>query len=134
MIKKPKKLTVSKIKKKAWVEFSRFVRTRDTNNLGTQCYTCGKYYDFKRMDAGHFQPGRHNIFTFDERQVHAQCDYCNRWQRGNWPSYLKHMVEDYGQEAVDQMLDDRTVVKPMKVYEYEEIYNKYKAVNKINEK
>lgn len=124
-----KSLTITKAKRKAWIEFSKFIRMRDTNYLGTKCYTCGKYKDFKSMDAGHFQPGRHNIFTFDERQVHAQCDYCNRYQRGNWPAYLKHMKEDYGEKEVQEMLDDRRTLKPMKAYHYEELYIKYKALN-----
>lgn len=128
-----KAVTVSKMKAKAWHEFSIFIRRRDTNALGTECYTCGKYKDFKKMDAGHFQPGRHNIFAFDERQVHAQCDFCNRYQRGNWPAYLKHMKEDYGEKEVQEMLDNRFTVKPMKVYQYEELYKKYKALNNTEE-
>lgn len=122
-----RKLTVSKAKKKAWKEFSRFIRLRDTNNLGTECFTCGKYNNLKVMDAGHFQPGRFGIFLFDERQVHAQCKRCNIFLKGNWPEYYKRMVNDYGQDKVNKMLEDRTQIKQWKVYELEEVYKKYKA-------
>lgn len=114
-------------KRKAWEAFSKYIRLRDTCKLGTECYTCGKWGDFKRMHAGHFQPGRHNIFEFDERQVHAQCVSCNMFKRGNWPPYYKRMVKEYGQEEVNKMLEDRNTIKPMKAYEYEELYKKYKA-------
>lgn len=119
--------TVSKLKKKVWKEFSRFIRLRDTNKLGTECYTCGKYRPYKKMHAGHFQSGRYNIFIFDERQVHAQCPYCNTFQRGNWTEYYKHMVKDYGQDEVNKMIDDRHKIKKFTVPELEEMYLKYKA-------
>jgi hypothetical protein len=124
-----KKKGVKYWKKKAWVEFSKYIRLRDTNKLGCECYTCGQYKDYKKMHAGHFQPGRHNIFIFDERQVHAQCPGCNTFNRGNWPAYLKRMKQDYGEEEVQKMLDDRGKIKKFKPYELEEIYKKYKAKN-----
>ena len=120
-------MTVSKAKKKAWKEFSRFIRLRDTCKLGTECYSCGKWGKMRYMDAGHFQPGRYGIFLFDERQVHAQCKQCNIFLKGNWPEYYKKMVKEYGQEEVNQMLEERTQLKQWKVYELEEIHQKYKA-------
>ena len=122
-----KKLTVSKAKKKVWKEFSRYIRLRDTCKLGTECYTCGKWGSFKKMHAGHFQPGRHNIFIFDERQVHAQCASCNTFKRGNWTAYYERMVKEYGQEETNQMIADRKKFKKFTVPELEEMYLKYKA-------
>lgn len=127
-----KKLTVRSAKKKAWDEFSKFIRTRDTNKLGTQCYTCDRYYPMSAMQAGHFQPGRFPIFLFDERQVHAQCYRCNINLKGNWPRYYEHMIKDYGLEEVAKMIAMRNNLKQWKVYELEEIYQKYKAANKID--
>lgn len=120
-------MSVGKAKKKAWRVFSKYIRLRDTSKLGTECYTCGKYGNLKTMDAGHFQPGRWGVFLFDERQCHAQCKKCNIFLHGNWPEYYKRMVKEYGQDEVNQMLEDRTQVKQWKVYELEEIYKKYKT-------
>jgi Bacteriophage Lambda NinG protein len=120
--------TVSKAKKKAWDVFSKFIRNRDTNYLGTECYTCGRYYPIERMHAGHFQPGRFPIFLFDERQCHAQCYRDNINLKGNWPRYYEHMVQDYGLEEVEKMIAQRNNFKQWKVFELEEIYLKYKAL------
>lgn len=65
-------------KKKAWDAFSRYIRTRDClkstgdRNRGA-CVTCGRVFDFKKLQAGHFIPGRVNSILFDEQCVHAQC-------------------------------------------------------------
>ena len=124
---KTKKLTVSKAKKRAWEVFSKYIRQRDSNNLGTECYTCGKYYPLKSMQAGHFQPGRFPIFLFDERQVHSQCYRDNINLKGNWLRYYEHMVQDYGEEEVKKMIAQRNNFKQWKVYELVEIEQKYKA-------
>ncbi|HZX14955.1 MAG TPA: recombination protein NinG [Thermodesulfobacteriota bacterium] len=133
-VKKPKKQTVSKLKKKAWDVFSKWIRQRDTIDLGGRkvilCYTCGKELDFKQAQAGHFIPGRHPIFLFDERQVHSQCYHCNIGLKGAWPDYLKKMVREYGQQEVDTMLAMRGIVKQFKVHELETIYLKYKSLLK----
>jgi len=121
------KIGVKQAKDKAWKVFSKFIRSRDTCGLGTECYTCGKWGNFKTMDAGHFQPGRFGIFLFDERQVHAQCKRCNIFLKGNWPNYYKRMVKEYGQDDVNEMLEARTQIKQWKTYELEEIHKKYKA-------
>lgn len=115
------------IKTKAWNVFSKYIRLRDTSKLGCECYTCGKFNDWKKMHAGHFQPGRHNVFMFDDRQVHGQCAGCNTFKRGNWPAYYERMVKEYGQEEVNKMIADRKKTVQMKEYQYEEIYKKYKA-------
>src|SRR3990167_7084856 len=130
-----KKLTVSIAKRKAWIEFSKFIRTRDTNKLGTLCYTCEKYFDFKETEAGHFQDGRFKEFLFDERQVNAQCKKCNHKKPygldGNKTLYTLHMVRDYGEEEVKKMIANRNNFGQWKVYELEKIYKKYKALNKL---
>ena len=122
-----KKLTVSKAKRKAWSVFSKWIRTRDTTKLGTQCFTCWKYYPIKSMHAGHFIPGRHPSYLFDERQVHAQCYHCNVGLKGAWPEYYKRMVDEYGQYEVNKMIIDKGKIKQFKVFELEEIYLKYKS-------
>ena len=125
-------------KAKAWREFSIFIRRRDTTALGTQCYTCLKYFPFNQMDAGHFQDGRYKVFLFDERQVHAQCKRCNGKKPygldGNKIRYYQHMEDDYGQKAVAQMVEDgKRKVGGWKAYELHEIYLKYKALNNLEE-
>src|SRR3990167_2306002 len=132
MIKKPKKHKGVKYwKAKAWKVFSIFIRQRDTTKLGTFCYTCEKWFDFKETEAGHFQDGRFKEFLFDERQVNAQCKKCNHKKPfglgGNKELYTLHMVRDFGEEAVKKMLENRNKFGQWKSYELEEIYLKYKS-------
>ena len=121
-----KKLTVSKVRKKAWEVFSLYIRQRDTNNIGTHCFTCGICKPIGNMQAGHFQPGRFPVYLFDERQVHAQCYRCNINLKGNWPRYYERMVKEYGKKEVEKMISERNNFKQFKVGELEDIYVKYK--------
>ena len=121
------------MKNKAWHEFSIFIRRRDTSALGTLCYTCEKYFDIKETEAGHFQDGRYKEYLFDERQVNAQCKKCNNkkpWGLdGNKIPYTLNMERDYGKEEVEKMIANKNKFGQWKVYELEEIYKKYKALN-----
>lgn len=137
---KERKHGVSYWKTKAWHEFSVFVRRRDclkTSGDPTHgfCYTCGAHKPgFGKvgcMQAGHFIPGRRGAYLFDERQVHAQCYYCNGPLKGNWPRYYEAMVKDYGQELVEELISKKWETKDFKAFELEEIYNKYKSLNKV---
>lgn len=118
--------SISKLKKKVWIEFSHYIRLRDclkttgSPNEG-RCYTCGKIYPFKSLQASHFIPGRHPSILFDEDGVHACCYHCNVGLRGNWPEYYKAMVRDYGLEAVDEFIRRKQVIKKFSVEELETI-------------
>jgi len=118
-------------KTKAWKNFSIFIRTRDCieNNDSLEsglCYTCEKPYDIKRLQCGHFLPGRNNKVLFDEEQTHSQCYHCNIGLSGNWPEYLKKMVRELGQDKVDQMLNTHKEVVKYTQEDYEQIAKKYK--------
>jgi len=118
-------------KAKAWKHFSLYIRTRDciksNNSLESGfCYTCGRLYELKQQQAGHFLPGRNGKVLFDEDQCHLQCRGCNLFLNGNWPEYFKRMVREYGQDKVDQMLNTHKEVVKYTRQDYEEIANKYK--------
>lgn len=139
---KKKKHGVRWWKKKAWDEFSRFIRTRDAIRTTGKadlvvCCTCGKPYPafgVGCVQAGHFIPGRGNSILFDERGVHAQCYNCNVNLKGNWPEYLAFMIKRYGQKVVDELLLLKKQVRKFTVTELEEIRDDYKrrtAVGKL---
>jgi len=84
----PKK-TLKQLKAILWRLFSKFIRKRD----GYICYTCGRAGN----DAGHYVPrGKSIALMFDERNVHCQCNTCNRWKRGNLSVYALNLERDYG--------------------------------------
>jgi hypothetical protein len=114
------KITIPKAKKKAWEQFSKFVRLRDSletmhNRTQCKCVTCGSIKDsFGRgqIHAGHFIPGRKNAVLFVEEIVHGQCWNCNYNLNGNWVEYERVMIARYGAEKVEEWKAlSRTVVK-----------------------
>jgi hypothetical protein len=132
-MRKIKKHGVSYWKTKAWHEFSIFIRNRDNSKLGCRCFTCGKYYPTNRMQAGHYVSRRINCTLFNEMNVHAQCYNCNINLKGDIITYKENLIKEYGEDKVKVLEDMRHVIKQWKTFELEEIYNKYKALNKTNE-
>ena len=128
---KKKKKTVSSMKKKVWVLFSKYIRMRDclrTTGCNTWglCITCRKRYHIKLLQAGHFIPGRHNANLFSEEGCHAQCYNCNINLRGNTLEYRRKIIELYG-EGFDEVLEARArETKKFTVSELEELQSEYK--------
>jgi hypothetical protein len=126
--------TITYWKKRAWDEFTKFIKIRDAlNSTGNKervkCCTCNTEYPVKGMHGGHFNPGRHNSILFEERGVHAQCYYCNIQRRGAPREYDKFMKIRYGQEVIDELDLKADETKIMKWFDYKEIYEKYKLLN-----
>lgn len=87
--------TVQSLSKKAQAVFNSFIRLRDA---GKPCVSCGKLLQGK-YDAGHyFSSGGHKNVTFDERNCHGQCVYCNRHLHGNLLNYQIGLVQRIGEE------------------------------------
>lgn len=92
--KKPKTKSVSKLKKELDVVFGRFIKYRDGKMVDGEwvcvCVTCNKRFVYRDRDgkrymniqAGHFMSRSYSATRFDERNVHAQCSYDNKWRAG----------------------------------------------------
>ncbi len=88
--------TVQSLTKKAQAIFNTFIRLRDA---GKECVSCGKLLQGK-FDAGHYySSGGHKAVTFDERNCHGQCVYCNRHLHGNLLNYQIGLVQRIGEEV-----------------------------------
>lgn len=125
--KRMKTLTVSKAKKKADLAVSMYVRKSAETKLGVECYTCGKYFPVKNIQCGHFIPRSFNTTRFNLMNLHPQCVGCNVFKKGDLITYREHLVRDYGEEKVKLLEEMRHKLKQFKVYELDEIYQKYKA-------
>ena len=128
--KKKKRETVGKAKKKVWALFSIYIRTRDClSSTGTKeegkCCTCGKIYNFKELQAGHFIPGRRSSVLFDERNCHAQCLRCNVFLRGNMIHYYQFMNINYGPSIIAELMEKDMTIKKFTVPELQELFNTY---------
>ena len=134
-----KKKGIKYWKKKAWKEFSKFIRLRDAiETTGTKeravCCTCGKQYNafgVGCLQAGHFIPGRSNSVLIDETGVHAQCWNCNQTLNGNWVEYEKFMINKYGKKFTEEKKLLRKQTKSISASEWQGIYELYK--NKFEE-
>lgn len=138
MPKKPKVKTISKAKKECWTAFSIYVRTRDClKTTGSPergiCVCCpnSEPLPFKKLQAGHFFPGRHSGNLFSEKYVNAQSWRCNApaflgGKNGNALAYRRAMIKMYGENAEQEAEDEVKVVRQFKVYELEAMAQEYR--------
>jgi len=124
---KEKKVSISKLKKRAWRLFSEYIRRKDVmKNGNTACFTCGFAYPWKSMQAGHWLPGRHNAVLFDERNVHPQCVKCNIFLKGNLIEYTYHMQEVYSPLVLSELRMKNYGLKQFRTVELESLIDIYK--------
>jgi hypothetical protein len=83
MPKTAKKPTRSKLVKKLDVVFSQYIRLSKADERGfCRCFTCGKQYHWKNIQAGHFMSRKHYATRWDEENVQPQCVGCNMFKQG----------------------------------------------------
>lgn len=124
-------------KQKAWIAFSKYIRTRDAirftgDPTEGKCVTCSRYYPVKSLQAGHFIGGRTNAVLFGEDIVYSQCYGCNVGRSGNYLDYYYFMESELGsKEAVDDLVraykQKQVVYKDHDYVELKELYEKKTA-------
>jgi len=125
MPKKTQKYWKNKIDK----VFHEYIRRRDAdNNTGNcECVSCGKTIHFSDSDAGHFISRKYLITRYDERNVHAQCRRCNRFEYGRQFEYSIALGQELSQELLQT---SRSMVKYTDA-DWQEIFEEFK--DKLNE-
>lgn len=94
--------TVQDLMKITQVTFNKWVRLRDK---GLPCISCLNDKP-KKVNAGHYySSGGHKNLTFNEDNVHLQCEYCNTFLHGNLIMYRDNLLKRIGSERL-QKLDD----------------------------
>ena len=119
MKKNIKEKSITKLRKKAWKVFSKWVRESEHG----VCYTCGVKKDVKEMHAGHFV--HRDSMDFDERNVHCQCKRCNCFLNGNLINYAIKLERIYGHGIIEELKKKGDQIKRWKVKELEDIMEKY---------
>lgn len=132
--KKAKRPKTSQLKKKAWTQFSIFIRTRRADRFDgtTKCCTCSARKHWKEMQAGHFLRGRLNANLFDERGVNEQCYGCNVGRDGNVVEYYIWMLANHGQEVIDELRTKNNVTHKWEPGELLALFERYRDLNKLN--
>ena len=121
----PKKKTLKYWKNKIDKPFHEYIRRRDAdNNTGyCGCISCGKKVHFTETDAGHFIGRQHLATRYDERNVHAQCRKCNRFEYGRQYEYSISL----GKKLSNQLLKKSRGVLKLTDQEWQAIYDNYKT-------
>lgn len=120
---KVKKVSLSKLMKKADAIFSQFIRIRDNG----KCYTCGLQKSYKEMQNGHFVPRQYKSLRYDEVNCHCQCYACNMLYNGQPSAYAKRLEEDYGVGTVSRLESKRKDICLWREPEYNALIDKYTA-------
>ena len=125
-----KKYTTTQMQKKLWKTFSKFIRLRDclattkTPEYGI-CFTCGRQFPIKELQAGHFISRRFKALLFDEMNVNSQCSFCNCFRGGQPEEYFVRMEQKYGRDMVNDLLKRKHEIKKWSVAELEYLVQLY---------
>ena len=115
-----KKKSISSLKKKLWIEFSKYIRLRDKYI----CFTCSRKGEGSGIHAGHFiskSVGGLALY-FNEDNVHAQCYNCNINLSGNQWEYGQRL----GKEMVEKLQKLRNENWKWSISDYEKAIDKYR--------
>lgn len=78
-----------------------FIRARD-KNAGYPCISCLKHKS--GYDAGHYLArSTHPELRFDEDNIHAQCYYCNNYNKNAHSAYRANLIARIGIERVEAL-------------------------------
>ena len=80
------------------------------------------------MDAGHYVSRKHNSIRYYEKNVHAQCRKCNRYDEGNKSGYTRFLQVTYGQTVIALLDELGHKTKQFRVPELQELIKLYKTL------
>jgi hypothetical protein len=123
--------TLSYYKKRAWTEFSRYIRQSNADKNGmVKCYTCGVVKHWKKQQAGHGIAGRSNAVLFLEAVVKPQCVQCNIYKYGNKDIFTQKLEEEMGLEIFNNIRFMSKQSVKYSILDYQDIETKYKELLK----
>lgn len=124
-----RKLTpISTLEKKLDRVFSEYIRKRDADEGGTAlCVTCGRLMFWKEGQCGHWIKRQHRSVRWDERNVGFQCPGCNLFKSGAMDEFAGYLLERYGRETVQELLELKHQPKKFTRSDLEQMIQDYKA-------
>ena len=89
------------------------------------CVSCGCSFHYKDGDGGHFVPkGSSSRWALEVENVHPQCKGCNGFGMKYGiaaQQYMLWMIDFYGREKVQRMLDTKSELNKIYKAEYVEM-------------
>jgi len=111
--------------------FSEYIRLRDSDSKGMcKCISCGKMQFWREVDNGHLINRKHMSVRFDERNCHAQCRACNRFDEGNLMEYTVSFIDKYGKNELEKLRVRRHQSKKFAKFEIDELTKHYRKLVK----
>lgn len=128
--------TISKLKKKLDKLFSEYIRKRDSDYKGNcKCISCGKEAPAfgGSTHAGHLFSRRYLSIRFDEKNVNAQCAYCNTFLNGNQIKAARGVENKWGEGTVANLESRMHITTKLSRIDYEEaIENIKRKIKDLN--
>lgn len=126
-----------KIHHLAWVVYSDYLLLLKSKDGKCCCVTCGKIDDWYSSDMHpwHFRTAWSSLkYKFVDDNVHPQCIYCNVMLNGNYQKYTLYMIDKFGRDRVDNILQDKEIYT-IKNWEYWDMIQKWWTfiINRKNE-
>ncbi len=104
--------------------FSEYIRKRDSENGVAKCISCGRITS--NFDAGHFIDRSKEATRYDEKNVHAQCVKCNRFESGRQFEHSQAIDAKYGEGTSKKLLQKSKMRCSRTKSDYEFIAKEYK--------
>ena len=125
--------SISKLKKELDKWFSLYIRLRDSNELGmVKCFTSGRVYHYKKIQAGHFMSRKHLATRWCEMNVQPQSAADNLFGQGEQYIFGLNLDAKYGEGTAEELqYKARQTVKLTRVDYEEEIVYYNNAVNNL---
>lgn len=81
---------------------------------GYKCYTCGAKVQYPH--TGHFITDStcSTELSYDLKNLRPQCYPCNIHHSGNWIIFERNLIQDHGQEYVDELKKRNQATKGLK--------------------
>lgn len=84
---------------------SRYIRISNADSNGlVQCYTCGTHWHPKNIQCGHFIGRAHYSTRYDLRNMHPQCQRCNKFRSGEPGAYAYNLINELGMSEFMDLL------------------------------
>lgn len=117
------------------IEFSRFIRLLNADCNGyVKCYTCSRVEYWKEIENGHFIPRIHKSTRFEIDNCKPQCNCCNQFKNGNLKVYRANLVNELGEDKVEELEQKRFEIKKYSIIELDDMIKFYRDLNRKLEK
>ena len=103
---KTKPIKRSKMVKDLDAAFSQYIRLKESDEYGyCICVTSGQKMFWTEAQCGHFISRGKYPTRWDETNCHPQSVYSNIFLKGDYINYTIYMIDRYGREYVDELID-----------------------------